>query len=357
MPNLDQEIQSENLFYEPNFTQIPNVVFDYWMAKLSPSAFKVLICMCRKIFGWHKTSDTISKNQMIHVTGLSKNSIQTAIEELEEHNLILKFHNKTQYGHQPNIFSLNIQKPIDKLYQDLPKGGSFQNLGGGRSEFDPGVGQNLTQGVGQNLTPQNKDYTKQRLTKEIHAPPGGDASASSFFKDQNEHNVYNPPRKHIQKSLNKDDTDKLEAPLIERRHNVHTSEENHDKLVKKYGRDFTELCYDDLSSWKKSASPKVVKAHKCDYRRITHWVANQLKEIQAKEQRISKNSTQDVDYKKVAKEYLEKYKSKFPKGFVFEILEKYLEIGYSNHPTRYFIDYKHGFKDQLENTLRKCRIL
>lgn len=158
----------------PNYTPLPNVVTDYWMAKLSPGAFKILVCMCRKIFGWHKTSDTISKNQLIKVSGMSKNSVQSAVEELESYGLLLKFQNRNEYGNQPNTYALNVQKPKDEIYQEQDPG-STQDLGGGRSNFDPGggrsnidlgVGQTLTQGVGQILTPQKKDSTKERLTKE-----------------------------------------------------------------------------------------------------------------------------------------------------------------------------------------------
>ena len=139
----------EGKIYQPNFTQIPNVIFDHWMALLHPSSFKVLLCLCRKTFGWHKTSDTISKNQIIKVTGLTKNSVQTALEELESHGLVIKQQHSNEYGCQPNTYTLVIDKPLDEQYQEPP----IQNSGGGRSNFDPGVGQILT--------PQKKDTTKE----------------------------------------------------------------------------------------------------------------------------------------------------------------------------------------------------
>jgi phage replication O-like protein O len=158
----------------PNYTQVPNVIFDYWMPVISSGAFKVLICMCRKIFGWHKSSDSISKNQLMKVTGLSKNSIQTALEELERHGLILKIQRKNEYGHQPNTYALNVDKPQDRFYQDPNLPGDWKNFKGGGSRNDLGVGQVLTEEVGQILTPQKKDYTKERVTKER----GGEASVS-----------------------------------------------------------------------------------------------------------------------------------------------------------------------------------
>jgi len=144
-----------------NYTGVPNVVFDYWMPLLKPGAFKVLLCICRKTFGWHKTSDLISKNQLIACTGMTKNTVQSAIEELEEHGLLIKQQYQNEYGHQPNGYALNVTKPEDDIYSE-----PTQNLGGGRSKIDLGVGQKLTQGVGQKLTPQKKDLTKEKEKKD-----------------------------------------------------------------------------------------------------------------------------------------------------------------------------------------------
>lgn len=138
---------------QPNYTQIPNVVFDYWMPKLSLAAQSILFAICRKTFGWQKTTDTISKNQLVKCTGVSKNTIQKAIEELESHELLIKHTHQNEYGCQPNTYSLNVTKPIEDEVDD----GVGQNLGGGGSNSD--------RGVGQILTPQKKDLQKKE--KEI----------------------------------------------------------------------------------------------------------------------------------------------------------------------------------------------
>jgi len=169
---------SNNQIVEPNYTQIPNIIFDYWMAVLSQSEFKILMCVCRKTFGWHKTSDHISRNQLVKMTGMSANTVQTAIEKLESIGLLFKTQSQNEYGHQPNNYSLCVEKPIDSLYQQAQKD---QFLGGGTSITDPGVGQKLTQGVGQKLTPQKKDYTKETIQKEEDppTPPKGGKRASA----------------------------------------------------------------------------------------------------------------------------------------------------------------------------------
>ena len=54
--------------YIPNTSAIPNVLFDYWMEKLSPAEFKVLLCIARKTYGWHKDNDLISIKQIEKMT-------------------------------------------------------------------------------------------------------------------------------------------------------------------------------------------------------------------------------------------------------------------------------------------------
>lgn len=262
----------------PNFTQIPNVVFDYWIPKLKPAAGIVLMILCRKIFGWHKTSDRISKNQLCESTGLSKNTVQVAIDELEANGLILKFQSTTEYGCQPNTYSLNVQKPLDDIYSDKD-----QILDGGRSNSDLGVGQILTGGVGQILTPQKKDSTKERLTKEIkqiHAPPKGDAIPSSSSSADyskapkkpyksvqlNEHQGFHPQVHEFKQTFNQ--------PLIG------ISDEHHTELMNKYGLENTRKFYAYLAEWKLSkaqVAPKSVTSHS-DYYRIKKWVIKEVLE-------------------------------------------------------------------------------
>lgn len=149
MSSLHSESYNQKI-QEPNYTPIPNVVFDYWMPRLSLAAQSILFAICRKTFGWKKTSDTISKNQLIKATGISKNTIQKAIEELESYNLLIKHSNSNEYGNQPNTYYLNVDKPLDSDEEGT------QKLGGDGSNSDLGVGQILT--------PQKKDLQKKQTT-------------------------------------------------------------------------------------------------------------------------------------------------------------------------------------------------
>lgn len=171
-PKVAAATPATSVLPHKNYTEIPNIIFDYWMSRLKPTSFMLLVCICRKTFGWHKTSDRISKSQLCKVTGLAKNTVQAAIEELVKTGLLIKVQNKNEYGFETNSYRLNIVKPVDNLYTDPD-----ENCGEGRSNCDPGVDQNftqeidqnLTQCLGQKLTPQKKDITKERLIKGVRA--------------------------------------------------------------------------------------------------------------------------------------------------------------------------------------------
>lgn len=93
----------------PNTSAIPNVLFDYWMDKLSPAEFKVLMCIARKTYGWHKDVDKISIKQIEKMTGLSRKGIIKNIEVLMLHNLLIKIKSKTEDGDDaPNKYTINV---------------------------------------------------------------------------------------------------------------------------------------------------------------------------------------------------------------------------------------------------------
>jgi phage replication O-like protein O len=90
-----------------NFTQIPNVFFDYWMKKLSPAEFKVLMYIGRKTWGWRKNHDEISLSQMEEMTGLSRKGITKVMEKLEGFNLISRKRNQsTAGGYEPTTYEI-----------------------------------------------------------------------------------------------------------------------------------------------------------------------------------------------------------------------------------------------------------
>lgn len=74
----------------PNFTAIPNEVFDKHMRSLSGSELKVLLVVCRKTIGFHKDTDSISISQIEEMAGISNRSAIDAVNALVEKNILMK---------------------------------------------------------------------------------------------------------------------------------------------------------------------------------------------------------------------------------------------------------------------------
>jgi phage replication O-like protein O len=67
---------------KPNFTPVPNVILDEIMRKLTPSAVKVLLAICRYTYGWGKQSDRISSNQLAEMTGMDRSNVRRSLKQL-----------------------------------------------------------------------------------------------------------------------------------------------------------------------------------------------------------------------------------------------------------------------------------
>lgn len=132
----------------PNYTQIPNVIFDYWMDKLTPAEFKVLLCICRKTFGFHKSVDRISLKQIEKMTGLSRKGITSNLITLMDHDLITKHQSKAEDGDfSPNRYEIHVY-----------------SVGGGSVLSSPGVVYSVHQGS-ELSTPTKETLTKEKENK------------------------------------------------------------------------------------------------------------------------------------------------------------------------------------------------
>lgn len=85
-------------FY-PNSTQVPNILFDEYLPILSDTGFRILMIIVRQTYGWiedkktkrRKDKDWISYSQLMIKTGRVRQSVSTALRELEEKDLIQIF--------------------------------------------------------------------------------------------------------------------------------------------------------------------------------------------------------------------------------------------------------------------------
>ena len=108
---------------KPNFTQIPNVLLDEWLGDLSMGELKVLLYVMRRTYGFHKDKDTISFSQIIHGikgiecgTKLGKETLSRAINSLEQKGLLIVGREK-----MTNSYELNLYYPSSTKIELVPK--------------------------------------------------------------------------------------------------------------------------------------------------------------------------------------------------------------------------------------------
>src|SRR5262245_40474862 len=68
----------------PNTTQVPNVLLDVVMRRVSNPALRVLLAVVRKTYGFQKQSDHISLTQLQELTALSRQGVVNGIKTLGE---------------------------------------------------------------------------------------------------------------------------------------------------------------------------------------------------------------------------------------------------------------------------------
>jgi Bacteriophage replication protein O len=108
-------------YTKPNYTPVPDELFDEQLPDLSGAELKVLLYIIRRTFGFKKESDNISLNQLLHGittkedvvldrgTGLSKKTLLDTLRNLIEKNLILSERRRSkEKGDEPTTYRLNI---------------------------------------------------------------------------------------------------------------------------------------------------------------------------------------------------------------------------------------------------------
>lgn len=75
---------------EPNYTQVPNDLFDKYLADMGRAELKVVLAISRMTFGYHRDRVRISLSRLVEMTGLSRASVLKGAEEAEKRGLITK---------------------------------------------------------------------------------------------------------------------------------------------------------------------------------------------------------------------------------------------------------------------------
>ena len=103
----------------PNTTQVPNVLLDEVIPRLSSAPLRVLLAIVRLTYGWGKSSDRISLTQLQRNTGLSRRRVIEGIKALG--NLL-----EIKRGARGTIneYALNLNTSTGKLLTELGLGSS-----------------------------------------------------------------------------------------------------------------------------------------------------------------------------------------------------------------------------------------
>lgn len=277
-------------FSSPNYTQIPNEMLDDWLHKLGLAELKVLMVIMRKTFGWHKTRDRISLNQLKEITGLEKTHISKATKSLVEKNLISKTV-EGKKGTQNTFYELVLIEDSNNLY------GCRKDTGGGVV----------------------KTPTKETLTKEKESPIVPKRGPPPFSKK-------NQKKEKLEVAKNVFLTSEQQQSLLQRLDN------NPDKL---------KACYEKLSVWKIAK----VQTNINDYLNIIRWV------IKAVEEDLSKPKPEDREALNAA--LVAKIQEKYPYLSDIVYGRNYIEFKFGPNNCPYIKFSDHGFEEQVMNNLRK----
>lgn len=75
-------------FESPNYTQTPNDLFDTYLRDMGEAELKVVMCVCRHTFGYHRTKCEMSLRNMATFTGMAQNSVLAGALAAEKRGLI-----------------------------------------------------------------------------------------------------------------------------------------------------------------------------------------------------------------------------------------------------------------------------
>ena len=108
-------------YASPNYTPVPDELFDEQLPDLTGAELKVLLYVIRRTFGFKRESDNISLSQMINGlrthdgrqldrgVGMTKKTLLLAIKSLEEKQIIFTERRRSAVkGDEPTSYRLNV---------------------------------------------------------------------------------------------------------------------------------------------------------------------------------------------------------------------------------------------------------
>ena len=108
-------------FSRPNYTPVPDELFDEILPDLSGAELKVLLYIIRRTFGFKKEADTISLSQICNGiqtkdgrpldrgTGLNRDTVAKVVRNLEDGGYIVReLRQSSERGNEPTVYRLNL---------------------------------------------------------------------------------------------------------------------------------------------------------------------------------------------------------------------------------------------------------
>ena len=118
-------------FDEPNYTQVPDIVFDMLAPNLTEAELRVLLYIIRRTFGFKKMADTISQNQMASGirtrdgrqldlgTGMSKSAVWRGCKGLVEKGVLVVEQRQSEQGDSDvNVYALRFRNGVSLQKSD-----------------------------------------------------------------------------------------------------------------------------------------------------------------------------------------------------------------------------------------------
>jgi Bacteriophage replication protein O len=180
-------------YSKPNYTPVPDELFDEQLPDLSGAELKVLLYIIRRTFGFKKESDNISLNQLLHGittkedivldrgTGLSKKTLLETLKNLVEKNLIISERRRSkEKGDEPTTYRLNI---IGETAENTHTPRGVKSTPGGGVKSTPG--------------PSDKNYTTQEtvIQETVNNTVNGVVKGGEKSALQSIANLGDPPEK------------------------------------------------------------------------------------------------------------------------------------------------------------------
>lgn len=155
----DEPVKLFRGFSSPNYTSVPDELFDELLPELSGSELKVLLYIIRRTFGFKRDDDNISLSQMLNGITTSdgrvldrgagikdKKTLLAAIKSLDKRKIILtKRQQSAERGNEPTTYSLNMRSKQQGGNSPLPLGGKPHQGVGGQIPPSPWGGNPATQ--------------------------------------------------------------------------------------------------------------------------------------------------------------------------------------------------------------------